>query len=132
MWFAEHGVLMVIGFGAVEGRRITWLDALRYVFRYLAQLVRLGSQIIARLLLIVAPFLAAIGGVYLLFLGKHDINYYLADKPPEFWGAVALASLLLIGLGIIVLKKVANWIVTIPLVLFGASSWKGALGSLAA
>ncbi len=29
VWFAEQGVLMLIGFGAVEGRRVTWLDAVR-------------------------------------------------------------------------------------------------------
>ncbi len=127
VWFAERGVLMVIGFGAVEGRRVTWLDAVRYVYRHVPQLVRLAEHIIARLLLVAAPFLAAVGGVYLLFLGKYDINFYLADRPPEFWGAVALAGLLLTGLGIIVLKKVANWILTIPLVLFTASSGKQAL-----
>jgi len=127
VWFAEQGVLMLIGFGAVEGRRVTWLDAVRYVYRYAARLVRLAGHIIARLLLVAAPFLAAVGGVYLLFLGKYDINFYLADRPPEFWGAVALAGLLLTGLGIIVLKKVANWILTIPLVLFEASNGKQAL-----
>ncbi|MEE9132377.1 MAG: glycerophosphoryl diester phosphodiesterase membrane domain-containing protein, partial [Gemmatimonadota bacterium] len=77
VWFAEQGVLMLIGFGAVEGRRVTWLDAVRYVYRYAARLVRLAGHIIARLLLVAAPFLAAVGGVYLLFLGKYDINFYL-------------------------------------------------------
>jgi len=120
VWFAEQGVLMTIGFGAVEDRRVTWLDGVRHVFRYGAQLVRLAGQIIARLLIIAAPFFAAVGGVYLLLLGKYDINFYLAAKPPEFLWAVGLAGLLLAGLGIIVLKKVANWILTIPLVLFEA------------
>ena len=69
VWFAEQGVLMLIGFGAVEGRRVTWLDAVRYVYRYAARLVRPAGHIIARLLLVAAPFLAAVGGVYLLFLG---------------------------------------------------------------
>jgi hypothetical protein len=46
-------------------------------------------------------------------LGKYDINFYLADKPPEFLWAVGLAGLLLAGFGIIVLKKVASWILTI-------------------
>ena len=82
VWFAEQGVLMIIGFGAVEDRRVTWLDGMRHVFRYAAQLVRLAGEIIARLLIVAAPFLAAVGGVYLLLLGKYDINFYLADKPP--------------------------------------------------
>ncbi len=127
VWFAELGVLMSIGFGAVEDRRVTWLDGVRYVLRHAARLVRLAGHIIARLLLIAAPFLAAVGGVYLLLLDKYDINFYLADKPPAFWGAVGLAGLLLAGLGIIVLKKVAGWILTIPLVLFEAHNERQAL-----
>jgi glycerophosphoryl diester phosphodiesterase len=127
VWFAEQGVLMTIGFGAVEDRQVTWLDGVRHVFRHGAQLVRLAGQIIVRLLIVAAPFLAGVGGVYLLLLGKYDINFYLADKPPEFLWAVGLAGLLLAGLGIIVLKKIANWILTIPLVLFESNKGTQAL-----
>jgi glycerophosphoryl diester phosphodiesterase len=127
VWLAELGILMTIGFGAVEDRRVTWLDGVRYVPRHTARLVRLAGQIIARLLLVAAPFLAAVGGVYLLLLGKYDINFYLADKPPAFWWAVGLAGLLLASLGIVVLKKVAGWILTIPLVLFEAHNERQAL-----
>ncbi len=127
VWFAELGVLMTIGFGAVEDRRVTWIDGVRYVLRHAAQLVRLAGHIIARLLLIAAPFLAAVGGVYVLLLSKYDINFYLADKPPAFWWAVGLAGLLLAGLAVVVLKKIANWILTIPLVLFEAHKGTQAL-----
>jgi glycerophosphoryl diester phosphodiesterase len=127
VWFAEQGALMTIGFGAVEDRRVTWLDGVRHVSRCGAQLVRLAGQIIARLLIVAAPFLAAVGGVYLLLLGKYDINFYLADKPPEFLWAVGLAGLLLAGLALVVLKKIANWILTIPLVLFEAHNGTQAL-----
>ena len=43
VWFAELGVLMTIGFGAVEDRRVTWIDGVRYVLRHAAQLVRLST-----------------------------------------------------------------------------------------
>lgn len=128
VWFAEQGVIMTVGLGAVEDRQATWLEGVHYVFRYATHLVRLAGHIIARLLLVAAPFLAAMGGVYFLFLGKHDINFYLADTPTEFWWAVGLTGLLLTGLGIIVLKNVASWILTIPLVLFDARNGKQALG----
>ncbi|MEJ2335376.1 MAG: glycerophosphodiester phosphodiesterase family protein [Gemmatimonadales bacterium] len=127
VWFAEQGILMTVGFGAVEDRRVTWLEGVRYVVRHGAELVRLAGHIISRLLLIAAPFLAAVGVVYLLLLNKYDINFYLADKPPQFWWAASLAGLLLAGLGIVVLKKVASWILTIPLVLFEARNGKQAL-----
>ena len=127
VWFAELGVLMTIGFGAVDDRRVTWLAGVRYVSRHAARLVRLAGRIIARLLIIAAPFLAGVGGVYLLLLGRYDINFYLADKPPEFWWAVGLAGLLLFGLALLVLKAVSNWILAIPLVLFGAVGGREAL-----
>ena len=86
--FAETGQLMVIGFGAIEDRRVTWLDALLYTYRRAVALVHLAGAAVVRLLLISAPFLAAVGGVYWLLVRTHDINYYLARKPPEFMAAV--------------------------------------------
>jgi glycerophosphoryl diester phosphodiesterase len=125
--FAQQGVLMVVGFGAVEDRRMTWLDSMRYVARYALELVKLAGHVIVRLLLISAPFLAGVGGVYLLFLNKHDINFYLVDKPPEFWWAIAIAGLLMMVMAVIVLKKCASWIITMPLILFEGNHARQAL-----
>ncbi len=36
---------MVIGFRAVENRRTTWLDAMRYIARYSPELVKLAGHI---------------------------------------------------------------------------------------
>ena len=85
--FAETGQLMVIAFGAVEDRRVTWLDALNYAYRRVVALVHLAGEAFVRLLLISVPFLAAVGGIYWLLARTHDINYYLAQKPPEFKAA---------------------------------------------
>jgi len=123
--FAEHGTLMVIGFGAVEGRRVSWLDALRYVAGYGRQLVMLAGRFLVRVGLIATPFFAAIGGIYFWFLRQHDINFYLATHPPEFRNALILAGLLLGVLAIVVLRVVAGAIVAIPLVLFeGRRGWE--------
>lgn len=127
IFFAKQGVLMVIGFGAVENRRITWLDAMRYIGRYSFELVRLAGHISIRLLLITTPFLLGIGGVYLLLLNKHDINFYLADKPPEFFWAIAACGLLALGMAFIILKKCADWVLAMPLVLFEGKRARQAL-----
>jgi len=116
--FAEVGVLMVIGFGAVEDRYLTWLDALRCVVRRSPQLANLGGQVVVRLVLLAAPFLAAIAGVYALLLGEHDINFYLADQPPEFRWAVLAAGLLAAVFAVLVAVRIASWILAIQLVLF--------------
>ena len=130
--FAETGVLMVVGFGAGEDRRVTYLEALLYVSRRAWSLVRLAGAFILRLLLISAPFFAAVGGVYLAFLSKHDINFYLTDRPPEFRRAVVLAGVILVILAIVVLRQIASWILALPLVLFAASPGGRALRDSAA
>ncbi len=49
-------------------------------------LVHLAGIALVQLLLIAAPFLAAGGGIYWLLASTHDINYYLARKPPAVLG----------------------------------------------
>jgi glycerophosphoryl diester phosphodiesterase len=127
--FAETGQLMVIGYGAMENRRVTWLDALFYAYRRAVALVRLAGAGVVRLLLISLPFLAAGGGVYWLLNRTHDINYYLARKPPEFKAAVAAVGLLLAVLALIIASKIASWLLALPMVLFERMGGKQALQS---
>jgi len=125
--FIEQGVLMVIGFGAVEERQVTWLNAMRYVNKYAHEMVTLAGSVLVRLLFVAVPFLAGVGCVYLIFLAEHDINFYLMDKPPEWWQAVAWAVFLLIGLAAIILWLFAGWILSLPIVLFEGKSGRLAL-----
>ncbi|MCW8984401.1 MAG: glycerophosphoryl diester phosphodiesterase membrane domain-containing protein [Thermoanaerobaculales bacterium] len=125
--FAETGQLMVIGFGAVQDRHLTWLDALLYAYRRAAALVHLAGAGVVRLLLISVPFLVAGGGVYWLLVRTHDINYYLARKPPEFMAAVVGVGFLLAVLGLIVVSKIASWLLALPMVLFERMGGKQAL-----
>jgi glycerophosphoryl diester phosphodiesterase len=129
MLFAESGQLMVIAYGAAEHRRVTWLDALRYTYRRAVQLIRLAAEALVRLLLIAAPFLAAIAGIYWLLVRTHDINFYLARRPPEFVAAVGGAGLLAAGLALIVAWKIAGWILAVPMVLFENASGRASLAS---
>lgn len=116
--FAETGQLMVIGFGAVEDRRVTWLEAVIYAYRRAVALVHLAGAAVVRLLLITAPFLAAGGGIYWLLVRTYDINYYLTRKPPAFTAAVIVAGLLLAVFALIVASKIAAWLLALPMVLF--------------
>jgi glycerophosphoryl diester phosphodiesterase len=125
--FAELGVLMVIGFGAVEDRSLTWLDAIRCVARRAPQLAELGGHVVVRVALLAAPFVAALAGVYALLLGTHDINFYLAERPPAFRTAVLAAALIGGGLAVLLAVRVASWILAIPLVLFEGARGRAAL-----
>ena len=44
------------------------------------------------------PFAAVAGAAWLAWLSDHDINYYLAQKPPAFWRAVAVGAIAMAGL----------------------------------
>ena len=59
-------------------------QALVFVTTRAPAVLRVTALLVAKALLIVAPFLLAIGLTYKLLLTQHDINFYLAEKPPEF------------------------------------------------
>jgi glycerophosphoryl diester phosphodiesterase len=65
--------------------------ALRLATR-VPSLVRLcGATVLAGLVLAL-PAVAGLFGIHQLFLGAQDINYYLAERPPVWWYAVASAG----------------------------------------
>jgi glycerophosphoryl diester phosphodiesterase len=116
--FAETGQLMVIGFGAVEERRVTWLDAVLYSYRRAVGLLQLAAVAVVKLLVMSAPLLAVVGGIYWLLVRTHDINYFLARKPPEFIAAVGAAGLIIGALVLLIVSRIAGWLLAVPMVLF--------------
>lgn len=80
--------------------------------------LKVTIRMVAYTLLTVSPFLVIIGLIYALMLGKHDINFYLQERPPEFVLAVLLASIagfVLIG---ILLWRFSGWFFALPIILF--------------
>ena len=73
---------------------------------------------VVRLLLISLPFLAAVGALYWFLLRTYDINYYLTQKPPEFLAAVVIAGLLLTVMALLIIIRIAGWLLALPMVLF--------------
>jgi glycerophosphoryl diester phosphodiesterase len=98
-----------------------------YTYGKATPLVRLAASALSRVLLIVTPFLALITLVYWLLVRVHDINFYLAQRPPSFTLAVAVAGLLIAVLTLLILSKAASWAIAIPLVLFEGSRGAEAL-----
>ena len=62
------------------------------------------------------PFLLAAGLTYLGLLRDHDINYYLARHPPQFWAAAVIVGIIVIGLVLLLARTVASWALAMPLV----------------
>jgi glycerophosphoryl diester phosphodiesterase len=122
-----QAALMVVGAGDVENRRVTWFDAVRHALRRLPSIFEMALRGFLKILVIAAPFLALAGVVYWWLLTDHDINYYLAEKPPEFWTAAALIGVLLAGLAWFAGRRLVAWTLALPRLLFGGASPAGAL-----
>ncbi len=127
IFFAEIGQLMVIGYGCLDNRRVTWRSAMTFASRRLPALSRLASFVVVRLLLIALPFVAAIAAASWLGTREHDINYYLAERPPEFRIAAVIAAMLVIVMAVWMASRIAGWLLALPMVLFDGFSSRAAV-----
>ena len=125
----EQACLMTIGFGAVHDKRIRYADALRYGLRQAPRVLNLTARIVAKALLIAAPFLLAGGLVYLALLTKFDINYYLNERPPAFWAAAGLIGLIGLVLAVVLVPRLISWAYALPLLLFETVGAREALSA---
>ena len=114
----ELAALMLIGFAATQDQEVGVVAALSATFKNVVAILILTARMVGLILLIVAPFLLVIGVIYYFLLSKHDINFYLAEKPPEFWTAVGLAAVVVAVLLFLVLRMVSGWFYSIQLLLF--------------
>ena len=114
----EQASLMAISAGAVRGLHIGALQALRFTARRAARIYLFTAHLVARVLIITLPFLAAGGAIAWFLLTDYDINYYLTEKPPGFLLAVALIGVLLLTMLVVLIRKLIGWSLALPLVLF--------------
>ncbi|MEM1448291.1 MAG: glycerophosphodiester phosphodiesterase family protein [Planctomycetota bacterium] len=108
----------IVGFGATEGRRVTYLDALRFAIARSRSLLRLALRILGLTACCVAPLLVAAGAAYLVLLREHDINYYIAVRPPEFVRALWIVGAVGGVCGLVLLRALAVRSMALPIVLF--------------
>lgn len=112
--------LMCIVLGADQGYRIAPLAALWFTMRRSWRLVYVTAKHAVASLPVLLPLLAAAYAIYLALLGRYDINFYLFQRPAEFWVALALgAALASVGL-LLLLPVLRSWIDALPRSLFTA------------
>ncbi|MCC5835077.1 MAG: hypothetical protein JJU20_10120 [Opitutales bacterium] len=86
---------------AAEGRGVALIDLFVRVARRTPRLLRLCAVAVPVGWIALMPLAAALWGTYGLFLGEHDPNYYLAERPPEWTHALlAGAAVLVIWIGV--------------------------------
>jgi len=88
-------------------------------------------RLVVRLVLLAVPFLAAAALVAVMLLRRHDINFYLEHRPPEFIIALAAGALLAAVLAVVAALLSARWFFALPLALFGECNAQNALAESA-
>ena len=113
------------------------LAATGTAFRNSATVVNLMCRLVCWVVAVSTPGVVGAGLVAWRLLGKHDINFYLTEKPPEFLFAVGIGVVLVAGLTAALLRLFSGWFLAVPLLIFEgvsprdalASSWKRLAGS---
>jgi glycerophosphoryl diester phosphodiesterase len=77
----------------LSGHRPTVVRTALHLVPQLPALFRLSAVAVAAGVLMAAVLVAGLAGVQAMFLAQFDINYYLAERPPEWRRAVAVATL---------------------------------------
>ncbi len=84
--------------------------------------------LILRVMVITAPF--AVVGLLVAkrYLTQFDINYYLTNRPPEFFFAASVIAAIAAVLAIILLNRLLSWAMSMHVVLFDEASPNNAFG----
>jgi glycerophosphoryl diester phosphodiesterase len=127
---AELAGQSFIAGNAIRQRPVRAIAAVAAVAPRLAQLTVLSARVFLRLAILALPFLGAAGLVWLTSLAGRDINYYLAENPPEWQRAKLIVGLLAVGYALLAAWQLVRWIYAVPmLVLDGASPADALVGS---
>jgi glycerophosphoryl diester phosphodiesterase len=117
----EQASIITICAGNIQGYKIAPIQVLFATARHAHTLFSFAIHLIARLLLIIAPFLAVAGAIGWFILTDHDINYYLSVKPPAFITAAAIIGCILLVMVVILIHKLISWSLSLPLILFNGT-----------
>ena len=117
----EQAAMMGIAATALDGHRPDWAAALKFALSRAPVVLDFAWRLVVRVLLIVLPFLAVGAVVAWLLITDHDINFYLASRPPEFIATLAIVALLVLVMAVILLSRLADWSLALPLVLFAGA-----------
>jgi len=115
----EQAALATIAVNTNSGLPVSAAIAIRNSLKHASRILGFSWRLVLRILLTTLPFVIAAAGVFLSLLTEHDINFYLQTKPPEFWTGLALMIVIFASLAIVLVKKLLDWSMALPLLLFG-------------
>lgn len=114
----EQAALMYVAVAVEKGKSSNVIDALLFNAARIKPLFVFVLRLVSRIFLLAVPFLALAFGIAWWLITDYDINYYLVQKPPEFYWGITLVGLVLISLLVLLSRKLIAWSLALPLVLF--------------
>jgi glycerophosphoryl diester phosphodiesterase len=124
---AEHAGLSAIFFGAFDGHTVSARQAFRLVWVNLLTFVRLSARFAGVALLTILPLLAVAGAFAAHLFARHDVNYYLKLRPPEFITAAIVIGIVALITAAILLYFFVRWRWVVQAVLFQGKAANQAL-----
>ena len=114
----EQAVLMCVAAILYYHPDITPWELVKTAGAAIHRIARLAGLLVLISLAISIPPVAIIGILYKLFLGGHDINFYLSSKPPSFLAVAGVAAALLLSAAALLAAFYTRAVLTVPIVLF--------------
>ncbi|HEU4516403.1 MAG TPA: glycerophosphodiester phosphodiesterase family protein, partial [Steroidobacteraceae bacterium] len=112
---AELAALSHVAAGAVPGRAPGFGATLAFLARRGRPLVAFAARLLGRVALLLLPVAAAAAIAWFGWLGAHDINYYLAEKPDEWQRSLWLTGLAGAACGVAIALQLARWLYVLPI-----------------
>jgi len=125
----EQAGLSAITLGALGGIRVTSPAALRLVVNRLPRLLAVAAWVLVAGLAVAASPIIVCGLFARELLARHDINYYLAERPPEFLTAAAVTAVALIPSVVAAVWLAVRWRLVVPVLLCEQGNARQALRS---
>jgi glycerophosphoryl diester phosphodiesterase len=114
----ELGALQCVSLCACRAQPCAPLSALGFALARAPAVLRLTLGLSVRILAWVLPFAALIAAIAAFFLTEYDINFYLSQRPPAFYYALAISFPLIIALAWMLGRRLLQWSLALPLLLF--------------
>src|SRR5262245_19257790 len=127
----EQAGLSAIVLGTSNEKRVTALSALAMVARVMPKLVALSVWILLTALLLLLPLLAVAAYYARKLLKEHDINYFIAQRPPEFMRAIAVTAAVALPTLAAAVWIAVRWRLVVPATLCERGSARAMLASSA-
>ena len=119
--------LTLIAAQAANGGHVSLWSTIRSSASRVPAFLRLSLIQAGTVLGIVGALAGILAGIKALLLSGHDINYYLSQTPPNWWRALALASIAGLAGGALLLWIVIRWLFSVPVLLLKHPGARSAL-----